>query len=208
MGGGDEGVECSSSILRPSGLQSSQKFVSPEPKILNSWSWKWWCWSKVCECVCVCVAYVCICIIYMLWIAYILYIYIYTSCFCGGLPWWPATVHTYGSLPSIPAFPGRALLQDFLEAITCSPFTMGERTQEGKGVGGIRNRLMLMKSNVYCHWLATFWSCVKLWKWWIDEELPATNQKCSVRLFCVWCRIWQSTNCPFLWSWFGFGKLL
>lgn len=168
----------------------------------TSQTWKW-CWFDVCVCVCVWVGvwYMCvhICIIY---ISSIYYIYLYHISVegCHGNP--PQYICNSFHHPNLSC----AFVQDFLVSHQKLILGRGRGMRGGHGKPSDFNEIKCL-----CHRLATFWFCAKLWSiGWIDEELSYLQpiEKGPVRLFCVWCRKWQSTNCPLIWSWFSFGKLL
>lgn len=99
-----------------------------------------------------------------------------------------ATSHsTYVILSITLPSPFRASIQDFLVSHQKVTLRMGER---GARRGNMGNSLILMKSNVcligWLHFGYTL-NCEKS-----DDLMKSYLQpveKCSVRLFCVWCRI-------------------
>lgn len=155
--------------------------------------------GSTCVYVWVGVWYMCvhICIIY---ISNIYYIYLYHISVEGCHGDQPQYICNSLHHPNLSC----AFIQDFL--VSHQKLTLGRGEERGGETGKPSD---FNEIKCLCHQLATFWFYAKLWKIrWMDEELPATTERCPVRLFCVWCRKWQSTNCPLIWSWFSFGKLL
>lgn len=179
-------------------IEYLQKWVVTEMRIPYFLNLKMRLIQSACVYVWVDVWYTCvhICIIY---IHSIYYIYLYQFCggCCGDQPQYICNSFHH---------PGLSFVR-FRTRRPCKPSEVTFRMRE-RGEGGMGNSLILMKSHVCVIGWLRFGSMLNCEK---SDELKSYLQpveKCSVRLFCVWCRIWQSTNCSLIWGWFSFGKLL